>query len=698
MALLEEIKQRIEALSEGEFQTLCDAYLSSIGYPDLVSLGTKSGTKKTTKGTPDTYIRSSNGKYIFVEYTTQKSNLVQKIIDDLEKCFNEEETGIKCSDIDKVLYFHTSSNITPKQDKKIHDYAEQHNVFVELTGIDTFSNVLFNNHKFLVKKYLGIPISTDQIFTKEEFVLKYDKAPTAAPLNTSFMFRQQETNDIKTALSEYNAVLLSGDAGIGKTRLALETAEQYAIENEYQFLVIRNNNERLWDDLNIYFQKNGRYIILIDDANQISNLKTYLEFLRDRSDNIKLIITVRKYALEDVSAKADAVMKNKLIQIEKLNETEIEEMIANSYDLNTYALDKISDLSNGNPRIAFLAGKYASETNSISAINNIPELYKNYYGTFLKEQDIDENLLKCAGIVAFIKRINLDHLPKIKDLLECCNITTDDFTSGIHKLHDLEIIDIYKDKGVKYSDQCLSDFILYDVFIEKKIISLAAFTELLFEKSEDQTVQSINILTSNFYSEDNFKFIKSEMKIVWDKLKTNKPYCFEKFFMRFHPLFSIDSLIIINEKIEQAIPKPIDAEELKAVPKYNRYTSDWLDVLASYGSNPNAEEFNNAVELLLMYFLKCPANYNDVLSYGKQLSSIRKIHLQHDYFGNQIAFVNKLIEKSENWTNRYISVLFLDLAEHFLKLRFEQTENKHGSISYIYGEMPYSVRIRNIIR
>lgn len=74
-------------------------------------------------------------------------------------------------------------------------------------------------------------------------MLKYDKAPTAAPLNTSFMFRQQETNDIKTALSEYNAVLLSGDAGIGKTRLALETAEQYAIENEYQFLVIRNNNE-----------------------------------------------------------------------------------------------------------------------------------------------------------------------------------------------------------------------------------------------------------------------------------------------------------------------------------------------------------------------------------------------------------------------------------------------------------------------
>lgn len=265
-------------------------------------------------------------------------------------------------------------------------------------------------------------ISTDQIFTKDEFVMKYDKAPTAAPLNTSFMFRQKETNDIKTALSEYNTVLLSGDAGIGKTRLALEAAEQYARENEYQFRIIRNNNEKLWDDLNYFFKKNGQYIILIDDANQISNLQTYLEFLRDRSNSIKLIITVRKYALEDVSAKTDAVMKNKLIQIDKLTDTEIEKMIAGSYHLNSQALEKIASLSNGNPRIAFIAKKLAYETNSISSLNNISELYKNYYGTFLKEQDIDEKLFKCAGIAAFIKRINLDYLSNMKELLEGCDI------------------------------------------------------------------------------------------------------------------------------------------------------------------------------------------------------------------------------------------------------------------------------------
>ena len=222
MALLEEIKQKIDSLGDGEFQTLCDAYLSSVGYQDLVSLGTKSGTKKTTKGTPDAYIPLSNGKYIFVEYTTQKTKLAKKIIADLQKCFNEDETGIKCSDIAKVLYFHTSSNITPKQDKEIQNYSNIINVPVELTGIDKFANILYRDHKCLVEMYLGIPISTDQIFTKGEFVQNYDKAPTAAPLKTSFMFREKEIENIKATLSEYNTVLISGDAGIGKTRLALE--------------------------------------------------------------------------------------------------------------------------------------------------------------------------------------------------------------------------------------------------------------------------------------------------------------------------------------------------------------------------------------------------------------------------------------------------------------------------------------------
>jgi len=693
MALIEEIKQRIDALGEGEFQALCDAYLSDIGYPDLVSLGTKSGTNKTTKGTPDTYIPLPDGKYIFAEYTVQKTRLCQKIKDDLLKCFDENETGIECSKIDKVLYFHTSSNLTPKQDKEIHDLADKYNVSVELTGIDKFANILYNGHKHLIKQYLGISISTDQIFTKDMFVKKYDNAPTAAPLQTNFMFREKEINEIKSYLSELNAVLISGDAGIGKTRLVFEAAEQYAIENNFQLWIIRNNNENIWDDLHFYFEQSGRYIIVIDDANEIGNLKTYLEFLRDRSDSIKIIITVRKYALDDVSAKLDSVIDNRKIHIEKLTNEEIEKVIAENFDLNSIALEKISDLSNGNPRIAFLAAKLALETNKISSLTNISELYRNYYGTFLKEQEFKKNLFVCAGIIAFAKRINLDAVANLQNILEICNFSTDDFIDSVRKLHNLEIVDLYKNKGVKYSDQCLSDFILYYVFVEQKYISLSVFTKLFFEKDEDLTVQSINTLTNNFYNEENYKFVQSEMKDVWDFFNTNKPYIFEKFFMRFHAMFPIESLVIINEKIESSETKPIDAEELKANQNYNRYTEDWLDVLASYSYNYDIEEFKYAVELYLMYFFKCPADYDNIINYGKQLCGIKKIHLIHNYYDNQVAFVNMLIEKSEKWKNRYITILFLDLSENLLKVNFEQTESKNEKFVFIYGAIPYSEKL-----
>ena len=78
MANIESIKQKILQLDAGSFQNLCDSYLYKTGYPSIVSLGGEAGTRKTTLGTPDTYFIASNGKYVFVEYTTQKLRMTLK--------------------------------------------------------------------------------------------------------------------------------------------------------------------------------------------------------------------------------------------------------------------------------------------------------------------------------------------------------------------------------------------------------------------------------------------------------------------------------------------------------------------------------------------------------------------------------------------------------------------------------------------
>lgn len=92
--MIEDIKQRMLQLDPGSFQNLCDVYLSKTGYPNIVSLGSQAGTRKTTLGTPDTYFVVSDGKYVFVEYTTQKTNLFTKIKKDLEKCLDTSKTDV----------------------------------------------------------------------------------------------------------------------------------------------------------------------------------------------------------------------------------------------------------------------------------------------------------------------------------------------------------------------------------------------------------------------------------------------------------------------------------------------------------------------------------------------------------------------------------------------------------------------------
>jgi hypothetical protein len=51
-------------------------------------IGSALGKKKTAKGTPDTYVSLPNGKYVFVEYTSQERNLPKKLSDNLAKCFD----------------------------------------------------------------------------------------------------------------------------------------------------------------------------------------------------------------------------------------------------------------------------------------------------------------------------------------------------------------------------------------------------------------------------------------------------------------------------------------------------------------------------------------------------------------------------------------------------------------------------------
>jgi len=401
MSKLTDIKQKILQLDGGPFQALCDAYLSKLGYTDILSLGMKSGTMKTTKGIPDTYFLKSRDKYILVMYTTQQTKLYEKVYDDICDCLNPDKTEVEVSDIAEIIYCHTSANLSAGEDKRLRELCTSNGVLLQLKGIDQIASDIYNHFHGIARDFLGVSISTDQIFDFYEFISIYDSNAIAAPLSTIFQFREKETDEVLSKIEKADVTIVSGTAGVGKTRLALECCQRYAFENGYRLFCIQSNRLPIYEDLKVFLDTPSKYLLMIDDANQITGLQHVLQYLTKRRQgyDVKIVITVRDYAKQTTIQNVREFTVPELCTINVFSDEEIKEILkVNLEILNSNYLDKIVKIAEGNARLAIIAGKLAVETQSLDSINDATQLYEGYYGKFLKDNIINQDKNLCATV------------------------------------------------------------------------------------------------------------------------------------------------------------------------------------------------------------------------------------------------------------------------------------------------------------
>ncbi len=80
MFTINKIQQSIMTMEGGDFQKLFDAYLyKKYGFTNIQPLGVQAGTNKSTKGTPDSYVYTENGRYILICYGNVKEQPTKKI-------------------------------------------------------------------------------------------------------------------------------------------------------------------------------------------------------------------------------------------------------------------------------------------------------------------------------------------------------------------------------------------------------------------------------------------------------------------------------------------------------------------------------------------------------------------------------------------------------------------------------------------
>ena len=275
-------------------------------------------------------------------------------------------------------------------------------------------------------------------------------------------------------LNENNVVVVTGKAGVGKTRLVLEVIKKYSEENGYQLLCVKNRSLEIYDDLVSATTDRGKYLFFIDDANELPQLNLIAEYItkEELGYDIKIIVTVRDYVKDDV---IDTIKKYTIpytINIQVFTDDEIQEFLKINLEIfNQNYLDQIIKIAEGNPRIAYMAGKIAVDNQSLSSINNAYELYDSYYKSYVK-RTIGSNQKLCfvAGLLAILKKLRLDDCSSFQVLLDDYGITIDDFKNFIIELSDCEVVEIHYDLIVTISDECFFNYMLYYVFFEKKMI------------------------------------------------------------------------------------------------------------------------------------------------------------------------------------------------------------------------------------
>lgn len=699
MSKLTQIENALIALDPASFHRLCDSYLYGLGYRHINRIGVVAGAEKVVTGTPDTFVSRPDGTYDFAEYSTQQEGLAGKLKSDLAKCFDEVKTGVPIERIHEIIVCH-NSKLTVKEDFELVEECRRHRTRLSIFGLSKMAQDFYQKYPMLAKDFLGIEVDTGQILTTDEFVKAYNRTSFATPLDTVFRFREDELQRVRQVLEEKDLILITGRAGLGKTRLALEACRRYCENHpDAEIRCIFNKGADIFQDLREHFSAPGYYLILVDDTNRVNKFEYALQFLHEQRDDrkIKIIATVRDYALDSAKERARPFGGSEVIELEPFKDDQIKELVSKDFGITNHLyLERIADIAKGNARLALMAAHVAKQENKLESIADVSSLYDEYFASIrgdLKELG-DMRLILVAGIISFFRAIDRSNAELMGAITANFGIQPEAFWKSVTQLHELEVVDMYENEVVRISDQVLSTYLFYLAVFRERALDFTVLLEQFFPKFRYRMTDALYPVLDAFDSELITTTLRPHVDRAWAiLLQRTDDAALMNLLDVFWFVKPTDTLVYLRDKIRTLEPSLIPVTEARftistALPE----TPSILGVLDNFRYADEAS-ITAALSLLFDYAEKRPAELSLVVRMLTERYGMT--HYSHlNGFAVERLVTDALWSRSPGGQDEFFSRLFLTVAEPLLHTHFQTSQAKSRlSISIINFDVPLTAEL-----
>ncbi|REG99796.1 nSTAND3 domain-containing NTPase [Flavobacterium aquicola] len=677
--MITSIEQALLSCNPDKFANICRLYLG-YRYPIVNPTGLVVGKEKSKKGTPDNFI-SDNDSYIFSEITTiDKNQLVPKLKKDIEHCFNQNDVSS-----DKIIRIILICNqeITTKIQEELNEHKNSINKFtkLEVIGLDAFATIIFRDFPSLSRE-LGLNIDTGQILEMSEFIIQYEKSKFATPLSNAFFNRESELDKSIELLKQHDFLLITGQAGVGKTKFSIQLVSNYLKSNPgYIVKYIRNNNQLIWDDLKIQITKDNKYIIVVDDANKLkSNLTSIINFKNEfNSGDIKIIMTVRNYLKQEIEYQ---LKENGLIELANFEKSELAKILQSpEFNINDYYTDRIHSISKGNPRIA-LMGAIAGLNKEIEKLTKASLILEEYFSSANNSIKDDLVLLKTAGILTLFRSIDISNSGVINEISNHFDINKNELVEKLSLLVKNEIADEYK-KTYKIADQILGEYIFYLIFIKEQHISFKQLLNLHFDDRKISLMSLLNPIISNYGFHEIKDLILYDVNQKWNSIQEDRDRSI-KFLESFWFYLETETIVFINKIISSETDFEIDTLKFEIYKdnSIESYDDKIINLLVNFQNLP--DKFEVALTLLLKYGLSSQLLFTKVLKVFTQSFTYKRFSYEYGY-KIQIKLFEFLYSKV-NENSVFYSKIILFIANKYLIESYECNYSGNGRQFYFNQE------------